>query len=93
MARLHICAARTKHSGKSAKSMDTGAPLFPISFRELAEIPNVQPPTFYHSLVVELGAAILRYREFINFHGERVCPVYLLACEYALSRGLEPQTQ
>ena len=45
------------------------------------------------SLVVELGAAILRYREFINFHGERVCPVYLLACEYALSRGLEPQTQ
>ena len=59
--------------------IDTGVPLFPVGFRELATIPNVSPPTNYHSLVAELGLDIVRYREFIVFHGEYVCPQYLLA--------------
>jgi hypothetical protein len=71
--------ARTQQSKQHAKHMDTGEKLFPISYRELAEIPNVQPPIFYHSLIAELGRAVIRYREFIIFHGERVCPEYLLA--------------
>ena len=59
--------------------METGECLFPVSFRELANIPNVTPPKNYHSLIAELGTTIVRYREFILFHGEQVCPEYLLA--------------
>ena len=71
--------ARTQQYKSNATHMDTGKPLFPVGFRELATIPNVTPPTHYHSLIVELGHTIVRYREFILFHGEYVCPEYLLA--------------
>eukprot|EP00908_Phaeocystis_cordata_P020415 Transcript_32076.p1 GENE.Transcript_32076~~Transcript_32076.p1 ORF type:complete len:715 (+),score=179.38 Transcript_32076:1622-3766(+) len=71
--------ARTTHYGRAASHMGTGEPLFPISFRELAVIPDVSPPMFYHSLIAERGPGHLRYREFIFFHGEYVCPEYLLA--------------
>ena len=50
-----------------------------MSFRELAAIPGVAPPTSYHSLVAELGKDIVRYREFVLFHGDYVCPEYLIA--------------
>jgi len=53
--------------------METGEPLFPVSFRELANIPNVSPPKSFHSLIVERGAGHVRYREFILY------PEYLLA--------------
>ena len=38
--------ARTLESGKGSTHMDmeTGEPLFPHTFRELAHIPNVSPP-------------------------------------------------
>ena len=71
--------ARTQQMGKAATHIETGERLFPIGFRELAEIPNVTPPTNYHSLIAERGHVILRHREFIIFHGEYVCPEYLLA--------------
>ena len=71
--------ARTQQAGQNAFHMETGEPLFPVSFRELANIPNVSPPKSYHSLIVERGAGHVRYREFILFHGEYVYPEYLLA--------------
>ena len=59
--------------------METGQPIFPIAKRELANVPRSSPPFPYHSLIAELGKTIVRYREFIFFHGDYVLPEYLLA--------------
>jgi len=71
--------ARTVEFGKSARHMDTKKALFPVSFRELTYVPDVTPPTSYHSLIAELGGNIARYREFVLFHGEYCLPEYLIA--------------
>ena len=71
--------ARTQEMSPKATHMETRQALFPIGFRELAPIPGVTPPTSYHSLIAELGINIMRYREFVLFHGEYVLPEYLLA--------------
>ena len=73
------CPAVTTQMGRRAVHRDTGAALFPVSFRELTAIPGVSPPVMYHSLIAGLGGSLARYREFILFHGEYVCPQYLLA--------------
>ena len=70
---------RTQQRGETATSMDTKQKCFPVTVRELADIPGVSPPIFHHSLVAELGSAIVRYREVIVFHGEYVMPQFLLA--------------
>ena len=50
---------RTKKTGKDATSMDNGARIFPICFKELSPVPGVTPPTTikHHSLIAELGKA------------------------------------
>jgi hypothetical protein len=70
---------RTQHMGQSATSMDTGAPIFPDSYRELSAVPGVMPPIFHHSLIAELGQVLERYREFVLFHSEYVHIDYVLA--------------
>ena len=35
----------------TASPHDTGAPVFPVGFRELSTIPGVSPPMFHHSLI------------------------------------------
>ena len=70
---------RTQVSGKGAVSMDNGRPCFPKTFRELSPIDGVSPPIMHHSLIAEKGRDLCRYREFITFHGEYVCPEFLLA--------------
>ena len=70
---------RTQAMGRDATSMDDGQRVFPISFRELANVSGVQPPITHHSLIAELGAHIVRYREFVVFHGDYVSPEYLIA--------------
>lgn len=47
--------------------------------RELTTIPNTSTPLLHHSLVVEIGGKIARYREFVLFHGDRIYPEYLVA--------------
>lgn len=47
--------------------------------RELAVVPGTSPPILHHSLLVEVGGKIARYREFIVFHGDRIYPEYLVA--------------
>ena len=66
----------TKSAGRAAASND-GRPIFPVSYRELAHVPNVIPPVHYHSLIADRPQA--RYREFIVFHSEFVYPEYLIA--------------
>jgi len=83
--------ARTTECGKSAKHMKTRMPLFPVSFRELADIPNITPPKTYHSLIAELGGNLGRFREFIIFHGDRCVPEYLVA--YHRCKDGKPQRQ
>eukprot|EP00397_Hematodinium_sp_SG-2012_P005877 GEMP01005901.1.p1 GENE.GEMP01005901.1~~GEMP01005901.1.p1 ORF type:complete len:979 (+),score=286.66 GEMP01005901.1:297-3233(+) len=47
--------------------------------RELATIPGINnPPLNYHCLVAEKGGAIVRFREFCQFHSSRVYPEYLI---------------
>ena len=47
--------------------------------RELSRVPGATPTFSYHTLVVNLGAAVLRFREFISFSGIRIYPEYLIA--------------
>ena len=70
---------RTQNSGQKATSMDTGAPIFPISFRELSAVPAVTPPICHHSLIAERGITLDRYREFVLFHSEYVHIDYVIA--------------
>ena len=70
---------RTQHHGQKATSMDTGAPIFPISFRELSAVPAVTPPICHHSLIAERGITLDRYREFVLFHSEYVHIDYVIA--------------
>ena len=79
--------AITTEIGKHATHRRTAKPLFPVSFRELASIPSVLPPMHYNALIVEQGGALARFREFVIFHGEQICPVYLLA----YTRGTDPR--
>jgi hypothetical protein len=60
-------------------SMDDGARIFPVNFRELSAVPGVMPKIHHHSLIAELGKDIVRYREFILFHSEYVHIDYVIA--------------
>mgnify|MGYP000882951896 FL=1 len=70
---------RTQQMGPKATSMDNGAPIFPVNFRELSAVPGVTPPICHHSLIAELGQVIDRYREFVLFHSEYVHIDYVIA--------------
>lgn len=62
---------------------EVGRPLQPVfaseDQRELSEVPGVTPPLRHHSLVVELGESLQRFREFVHFSSSRFHMEYLLA--------------
>lgn len=69
-----------KGRGRDLVSMDDRhQKIFPENFRELSPVAGVVPPIFHHSLIVELGNAVKRYREFLTFHSEYVYAEYLVA--------------
>merc|ERR1711879_1104131 len=71
---------RTLSGEANVKDMDFGSDVFGNPNRtELSTIPSVVPPVHYHGLVVEMGKAVKRYREFVQFHEGRLYPEYLLA--------------
>jgi hypothetical protein len=47
--------------------------------KELKPVMGTEPPLPHHSLLVELGGRIHRYREFVIFHGDQIYPEYLVA--------------
>lgn len=47
--------------------------------RDLSEVPGVTPPMRFHSLVVELGDKIKRFREFVHFDSSRLIVEHLVA--------------
>jgi hypothetical protein len=69
------------HALRAARvtSMDNGAPIFPVNCRELSAVPGVMPTIYHHSLIAELGQDIVRYREFVLFHGDYVHIDYVIA--------------
>jgi hypothetical protein len=77
------CFIRTK-DGKTDLDR-SGASVWASSERELAVVHGSNPPVHHHALVAEVGAKILRFREFITFHGDRIYPEYLVA--YQRVRG------
>jgi len=60
---------------------DSGASVWadPEAKRELASIPDCAEKVPFHSLIAETGRKLERYREFIQFHGRRMYPEYLVA--------------
>eukprot|EP00927_Polykrikos_kofoidii_P059767 TRINITY_DN54902_c0_g1_i1.p1 TRINITY_DN54902_c0_g1~~TRINITY_DN54902_c0_g1_i1.p1 ORF type:complete len:678 (-),score=90.56 TRINITY_DN54902_c0_g1_i1:65-2053(-) len=46
--------------------------------RELSEVRGVTPPLRFHSLLVELGGRISRFREFVHFNSARFSVEYLI---------------
>ena len=69
---------RTTDTGRTAHDLDSGQPIFPLVFGELAQVPDVMPPMHYHSLIAERGSPDT-FREFIVFHNEYVSVEFLLA--------------
>eukprot|EP01062_Namystynia_karyoxenos_P038206 TRINITY_DN27748_c0_g1_i3.p1 TRINITY_DN27748_c0_g1~~TRINITY_DN27748_c0_g1_i3.p1 ORF type:complete len:1549 (+),score=171.40 TRINITY_DN27748_c0_g1_i3:736-5382(+) len=59
------------------KQHTTGGPLFATQTKR--ELVPSSAGDRYTSLVVETGARLKRYREFVLFHGQRAYPEYLLA--------------
>eukprot|EP00747_Dinoflagellata_sp_TGD_P211526 gnl/TRDRNA2_/TRDRNA2_84765_c0_seq1.p1 gnl/TRDRNA2_/TRDRNA2_84765_c0~~gnl/TRDRNA2_/TRDRNA2_84765_c0_seq1.p1 ORF type:complete len:689 (-),score=74.55 gnl/TRDRNA2_/TRDRNA2_84765_c0_seq1:128-2194(-) len=69
--------ARTK-DGET--ELNSGANVFASADRrELASIPGTIPPLPYHSLLIETGCRVARYREVVVFHSDRIYPEYLVA--------------
>lgn len=64
---------QTDHDSSSQRS------IWSSNGRELTTISNSSPPLLHHSLLVEVGGKVVRFREFISFHGDRIYPEYLVA--------------
>ena len=61
---------------------DTAKPIFLTKERrELSQVPGCDPhrPVYFHSLVVNTGKALKRFREIVVMNDTRVYPEYLLA--------------
>jgi hypothetical protein len=70
----HFCRTRDART-----IMDTRESLWSSTKRELAAIPGTSPPELFHGLLGETGGALMRYREFVTFHGDRIYPEYIVA--------------
>jgi len=56
--------------------------------RELSEMRGVTPPLRFHSLLVELGGSIGRFREFVHFNSARFSVEYLVAYRRSSCAGV-----
>ena len=67
--------------GASAKSV------WAKTKKELSVVGRTHPPIHHHALVAQAGADcyVKRHREFLQFHGARVYPAYLLGYKRILS--------
>lgn len=71
--------------GTAASS--TGCVFASDSARELAPLPGTEDqPICYHSLLVETGGAVLRFREFVVFHGDYIYPEFVVAYKRKVHR-------
>ena len=52
---------------------------------ELTEIDGTTPGIRYHGMVAETGRKLLRHREFLQYHSNRIYPTYLVAYKRVLN--------
>lgn len=71
-------AVRTK-DGKSNMDRPSEPVFASDEKRELSEVHGVMPPLRFHSLLVELGGSISRFREFVHFNSAHFSVEYLIA--------------
>lgn len=64
---------------KDGQMDEAGRSIWSSEGRELATVPGSSPPLLHHSLLVETGGVVARFRELILFHGDRIYPEYLVA--------------
>lgn len=79
---------RTKTSAGSATSLRTSKSIWApgkARLKELTSVDGTVPPILHHSLRAELGPAITRHREFLQFHKNRTYPAYVLAYQRVLN--------
>eukprot|EP00747_Dinoflagellata_sp_TGD_P006167 gnl/TRDRNA2_/TRDRNA2_115852_c1_seq1.p1 gnl/TRDRNA2_/TRDRNA2_115852_c1~~gnl/TRDRNA2_/TRDRNA2_115852_c1_seq1.p1 ORF type:complete len:343 (+),score=29.23 gnl/TRDRNA2_/TRDRNA2_115852_c1_seq1:50-1030(+) len=75
-----ICAVCGFDRDPPMADCDTGAILFETpERRELIQVPGSVPPIHFHSLLVETGKAVKRFRECIIYDANRIYAEYLLA--------------
>jgi hypothetical protein len=79
--------AQGRGTAMDADATDDGTIFATTRCKELKPLAGSEPPLHHHSLLVELGGWILRYREFVVFHGEYIYPEYLVAYR----RGRRPE--
>ena len=60
----------------------------PRVWGELNNVPGIVPEMYYHTLLAQLGSAIVRYREYVTFHSEYTYPEYLIAYQRNVSGRL-----
>jgi hypothetical protein len=81
---IFVCRAAIGHHvsttspGRGAKC-EHGKPVFPVSFRELAPVPDISPTIFHHSLLADVFKVGARFREIIVFHSNYIYPEYVIA--------------
>lgn len=75
---LGVCVRTQSGDGLATSMDDSSSQVFATSERrELALIPG--STCHYHGLLVELGDAVKRFREILQFHDSRIYPEYLVA--------------
>ena len=75
---------RTQQTGQGSSSQDdANIKCFGRSYGELNNVPGIVPEMYYHTLLAQLGSAIVRYREYVTFHSEYTYPEYLIAYQRA----------
>ena len=60
--------------------------------RELVPLPDIKQdrPIHHHSLIVELGGDVVRFREFVTMHGEYTYPEYVIAYKRGVTDSSRP---
>ena len=75
---------------------ETGMVFATNGARELVALPPSQRsegqirPIYHHSLVVELGGDVVRFREFVTMHGEYTYPEYVIAYKRIVTDSSRP---
>ena len=79
------CFVSTKDGDTDAK--DATVSVWAKTKKELSVVGRTHPPIHHHALVAQAGADcyVKRHREFLQFHGARVYPAYLLGYKRILS--------
>ena len=90
------CVALDRQAASTTKQNNQAVVFATNAMRELVPLPGTEDgyPIHYHSLIVETGANIMRFREFVVMHGDYVYPEYIVAYRRVIvPPGAEPEPE